>query len=79
MKRPSTPLGQGNAVVAGPWQQVKLEIGVVLDGKGQPVGCIKLSRGAIELACHFDADRCDELSVDFRTMALELRNGGQVG
>jgi hypothetical protein len=53
--------------------QVKVELGIEEHPKtGEPVGFMRVGT----IAVYFDAARADEYSVDFRRIALELRNEG---
>lgn len=53
--------------------EVRLEIGVIEDKDGTWVG---LQVGAER--CRLTPERAEEIAVDLRNFALEIRNGGQL-
>ncbi len=56
--------------------QIRVELGIEENpASGKAEGFMKFGTVMIR----FDADRADEYAVDFRRIALELRNGGALG
>lgn len=76
MRRRALPIGgparAALAKAAGRPPEVRLEIGVVETPGGKAYVGIKLGAEQVILS----ADRAEELAVDLRNFAIEVRNGG---